>query len=51
MHYLQGRHRWVVAVAIAIVLAAAAIVSNASNQDMVPLAPGPISTPTPFGSM
>lgn len=51
MHYLKGRHRWVIAVAVGIVLIAVAIVTQISYQELVPLAPGPLPTPPTVGSL
>lgn len=51
MHYLKGRHRWIIAAAIAIVLAAAALTSYMSRQDTIPMAPGPLPTAETLGSM
>lgn len=52
MHYLKGRHIWIIAVAVGLVLVAAAVASFIFQPDMAPLAPGPIvPTPANIGSM
>jgi hypothetical protein len=51
MHYFQGRSRWTIALVFAIVFVVLAIVVELVNVDMVPVAPGPLPTPTSIGAL
>jgi len=51
MHYFRGRHSWVIAAAVAVVLLVAAIASHIARQDLVPMAPGPIPAQKTVGSL